>query len=81
MSDVYRKNIALLSISDQKMMRIKPWMLCKYFKKRHLFAYYKYFFNDLFIIKGMYLEGQRLLIKYPDNPNTAVLSSLSNKIK
>ena len=28
------------------------------------------------VSKGKVLEGQRLLIKYPDNPNTAFLSSL-----
>lgn len=30
-------------------------------------------------LQGKYLEGQRLLIKYPDNPNTVLLSSLVSK--
>lgn len=30
-------------------------------------------------LQGKYLEGQRLLIKYPDNPNTVLLSSLVPK--
>lgn len=30
-------------------------------------------------LQGKYLEGQRLLIKYPDNPNTVLLSSLVTK--
>lgn len=30
-------------------------------------------------LQGKFLEGQRLLIKYPDNPNTVLLSSLVTK--
>jgi hypothetical protein len=50
----------------------------KIFKNNRDFTHFETesIYKLIFFSKGKNLEGQRLLIKYPDNPNTALLSSI-----